>query len=196
MKTRIFLLLEAALYVSFPFAGPYALYLKYGSILLCAAYAWPGERRIAFALVLTSAADLFLLVLGRYLELGVLLFIAVQALYALHIRRDTRGTLCLRGLLVLALWGVLWRLKLATPLNILAAVYFPQLLCNTALAWGKDRVLALGLTLFVGCDICVGLWNLAGLAGPGMWAFYLPSQVLIALSGRRKTDNHRTNFTP
>ena len=50
--------------------------------------------------------------------------------------------------------------------------------------------IALGLTLFVGCDLCVGLFN-ARLSGSlplhllvylGMWFFYLPSQVLIALS--------------
>ena len=40
-----------------------------------------------------------------------------------------------------------------------------------------------------GCDVCVGLHNLAGLPVPlsafaqvGMWLFYLPSQVLIVLS--------------
>ena len=79
---------------------------------------------------------------------------------------------------------MLW-LDLCTPLNLLAGVYFPQLLCNAALAWKRDRVLALGLTLFIGCDVCVGLWNLFGIAGAGMWAFYLPSQVLIALHGRK-----------
>ena len=54
-------------------------------------------------------------------------------------------------------------------------------------AAGED--VRLGLLLFVGCDVCVGLHNLAGLPVPlsafaqvGMWLFYLPSQVLIVLS--------------
>ncbi len=62
-------------------------------------------------------------------------------------------------------------------------------------------IFSLGLILFVCCDICVGFNNLAaylpvdGLEGVlkfaavGMWAFYLPSQVMISLSGnfdRRK----------
>lgn len=46
------------------------------------------------------------------------------------------------------------------------------------------------MTLFVGCDVCVGAFNSPGLAPAGayqfaqvgMWLFYLPSQVLIALS--------------
>lgn len=189
-NTAGFVALELAIYLGFLLAdaaGRYALgvALKYGGILLCAAYAWRGERRVALALTLTAAADLFLLVLGRFLELGVALFLAVQALYARRIAQDTRRTFGLRILLPLAAWTVLWRLDLFTPLNLLAAVYFPQLLCNMVLAWGKDRILALGLTLFIGCDVCVGLWNLFALAGTGMWAFYLPSQVLIALSGRK-----------
>lgn len=188
-KTTTFIALESAVYAGFLLADAWERYplgtaLKYTGILLCVTYARRGDRRIALALLLTALADLFLLVLGKYLELGVVLFIAVQALYARHIGRDTRKTICLRTLLVLGSWTVLWRLRMLTFLNLLAAVYFPQLLCNMALAWRRDRVLALGLTLFVGCDICVGLWNLFGVAGTGMWAFYLPSQVLIALHGK------------
>ena len=53
----------------------------------------------------------------------------------------------------------------------------------------RQRAFALGLTLFVGCDTCVGLFNVLPAGSPlyfpasvGMWLFYLPSQVLIALS--------------
>lgn len=186
METTIFLLLEAVLYGAFVLEAPQAaVLLKYLSILLCVAYARRGDRCVALALFLTAGADLFLLVLGKWLELGVCLFIAVQVLYARHIGRDARWTLCLRGVPVLIVWAVLAYLGMLTPLNLLAGLYFPQLLCNAVLAWRKDRVLALGLALFVGCDVCVGLWNLFGIAGTGMWAFYLPSQVLIALSGRK-----------
>ena len=48
----------------------------------------------------------------------------------------------------------------------------------------------LGLALFLCCDVCVGAFNAPGLfpvpvtafARVGMWLFYLPGQVLIALS--------------
>lgn len=188
-NTTTFIALESAVYAGFLLADAWGWYplgtaLKYAGILLCVIYALRGDRRVAFALLLTALADLFLLILGKCLELGVALFVAVQALYARHIARDTRKTLCLRALLVLGSWTVLWHLDLLTPLNLLVGLYFPQLLCNMALAWRKDRTLALGLTLFVGCDVCVGLWNLFGVAGTGMWAFYLPSQVLIALHGK------------
>lgn len=58
-------------------------------------------------------------------------------------------------------------------------------------AAGKVRpIFAVGLILFICCDICVGLWNLypppprllREFAQVGMWFFYLPSQVLIVLS--------------
>ena len=77
----------------------------------------------------------------------------------------------------------------------------PQLLCNAVESLRPSSahgapLFRCGLWLFVGCDICVGLHNLvpylplsAGSAAAVqfcMWALYLPSQVLIALSVRRR----------
>ena len=192
---RRFLTTELCLYVGFLLADARCLYglgtaLKYVGILLCVAYAFSNAPHAVFAaLFLTAAADLFLLVLNCWLALGVTLFIAVQALYAIHIARDTRRTYEIRAALVLAFWIVLWCLGICTSLNMLAGIYFPQLLCNAALSRKTDKCLALGLALFIACDICVGLWNLPdvpepfhGFAGTGMWVFYFPSQVLIALT--------------
>lgn len=58
---------------------------------------------------------------------------------------------------------------------------------KAAEALGKKglRRFAWGLLLFVGCDVCVGAWNLGlfeDFSRVGMWFFYLPSQVLITLS--------------
>lgn len=195
---RWFLPVELGVYAGFLLADARGVYdlgtaLKYAGILLCAAYAYVNAPRPIFAaLTLTAAADLFLLILNRWLVFGVALFIAVQALYAVHIARDTWRTYQIRAALVLAFWAVLWCLDMCTLLNILVGVYFPQLLCNAVLARKTDQRLALGLTLFIACDICVGLWNLPAVpeplhtfAGVGMWAFYLPSQVLIAGSGKK-----------
>ena len=85
-------------------------------------------------------------------------------------------------------------MALLSPLNLLVCLYFSRLLANACLAWTvrgrRWRAFALGLTLFVGCDVCVGIFNLPGLLPDalyqfsriGMWLFYLPSQALIALS--------------
>ena len=77
----------------------------------------------------------------------------------------------------------------------MAAVYALLLAGNVFLSWRRlhgrgGRLLAVGLTLLLCCDVCVGLHNLSGpvpaavtaFADVGMWLFYLPSQVCVALS--------------
>ena len=129
---------------------------------------------------------------------SLLLFCGVQGLYLLRISRANGGRTLWGARLVLcllspALLAVLGRL---TGENLLALIYFSNFLCNVALAvrlprgWGRQ--FALGLTLFLCCDVCVGIFQSPGLLPPaleafaslGMWLFYLPGQVLIVLSGR------------
>lgn len=153
---------------------------------------------VPLALLFTAGADWFLLIRNKHFLLGVTLFLCVQGLYFLRLHHvgGSRKFLWLR--LVLAVSFTFAPVLIpgtATPLNLLAMLYFSQLLSNTVLAWALPnlRVFALGLTLFVCCDICVGLFNILPAASPlfsaasvGMWFFYLPSQVLIALSVRPK----------
>ena len=201
----LFLVLEGAVYAAFlamdlAGLGGLSIWPKYAGILLCAAFACRcalrgGDRLVLPALALTALADLFLLVLNRYYPLGVAIFLVVQTLYLLRLRRDgADSALWLRAGLALILALAVYGLGMLSPLNLLVCLYFSQLLSNTCLAWTvkgrSQRLFALGLTLFVGCDVCVGLFNLSGLvpdalyqfARVGMWLFYLPSQVLIALS--------------
>ena len=203
--TRLFLVLEGALYAAFlaldlAGLGGLSIWPKYAGILLCLAFAClaavrGGDRLIPFALACTALADLFLLVLNRYYPLGVAIFLVVQTLYLLRLRRDGADSApWLRAGLALILALAVYGLGLLSPLNLLVCLYFSQLLSNTCLAWTvkgrSQRLFALGLTLFVGCDVCVGIFNLPGLLPDalyqfsriGMWLFYLPSQALIALS--------------
>ncbi len=201
-----FLCLEAALYLAFlaldlTGRSGATIPLKYAGILLCLAVSlWSacrgGERLVPLALLLTALADSLLLVANRYYALGVLIFLGAQAVYLVRLLRGAERSLWpLRVALPLLAGVVFYLLELATPLNLLAGLYFSQLAVNTLAAWlapGKRwRCFALGLTLFVCCDLCVGVFNVPGLfpaalfsfARVGMWLFYLPSQVLIALSG-------------
>lgn len=177
--------------------------LKYAGILLCLAFALlcarlGGDKLVAPALMFTAAADWFLLIQNDHLLLGVALFLCVQALYLLRLYRVSgRVGWGLRGTLAAVLLLSLIPLKLATPLNLLAVFYFSQLLSNTVLAWRHPAMgrFALGLTLFVGCDICVGLFNVVPLPSTafsivsiGMWFSYLPSQVLIAVSAMPRKE--------
>ena len=173
--------------------------IKYGGILLCVLFALAcalrgGDRLVPLALIFTAGADWFLLVRNDHYAVGIALFLCVQTVYYLRLRRSgVPGAYPLRAGLALGLGLSLYALSLASPLNLLAALYFSQLLSNTVLAWtGRGRrwrVFAAGLTMFVGCDLCVGLFNVLPAASPlypavdlGMWFFYLPSQVLITLS--------------
>ena len=201
----VFLAVEGVLYATFLALdltgwGAGAVPVKYGGVLLCFLFALAcalrgGDRLVPPALALTAAADWFLLVRNDRYAIGVALFLCVQTVYYLRLRRDgAPDAYPLRAGLALAAGLGLYALGLASPLNLLAGLYFSQLLSNTVLAWTRTgrrrRIFAAGLTLFVGCDICVGLFNaLPGLSplypavSVGMWLFYLPSQVLIALSG-------------
>ena len=203
--TLLFLVLEGAVYAAFlamdlAGLGGLSIWPKYAGVLLCVVFACRcalrgGDRLVPPALALTALADLFLLVLNRHYGVGVAIFLAVQTLYLIRLHRAGAGVaLWLRLTLALALGVAVYLGRLASPLNLLVCLYFSQLLANACLAWTvrgrRWRAFALGLTLFVGCDVCVGLFNLSVLvpdalyqfARVGMWLFYLPSQVLIALS--------------
>ncbi|MBD5084620.1 MAG: hypothetical protein HDT33_06050 [Clostridiales bacterium] len=225
--TDAFLAVEGILYVSFlnmdlTGYGGDTVFVKYAGVLLCLAFALlcalgGGDRLVPIALTLTACADWFLLVRNDCYALGVALFLCVQTVYFLRLRRAGApslwpirvGVVPLAGAAAFVVEQSAWHTDLFSPenllVNLLAAVYFTQLLSNTIAAWtlkGKRwRRFALGLTLFVGCDICVGLYNVQILnlmlyffAAVGMWLFYLPSQVLIALSALpEKEVSHEEN---
>lgn len=200
-----FLAAEGALWCAFltldllGLPGP-GVWLKYAGILLCLAFALGcvrrgGEGLVVLALILTALADGLLLVADSHYALGVLIFLGAQSVYLIRLRLAAgRSWAGLRLALPLAVGLTMYRLEQDSGLNLLAGLYFSQLLVNTALAWTlkgrKWRRFAAGLTLFVCCDVCVGAFNSPGLvpagvyafARVGMWLFYLPSQVLIALS--------------
>ena len=186
--TAAFLGLEAALYAAFmtlDLTGGSGGPVKYASIAVCLVFSVlfarrGGSRLMAAAMALTLGADTFLLLLNDWYGAGVALFCGVQALYLVRICRQNGGR---------SLWGL--------RLYLLAAVYFANFLVNACQALSLSMPLfAWGLCLFLLCDVCVGVHNqpelfpgwLAAFAQVGMWLFYLPGQVLLVLSGRKKED--------
>lgn len=202
-----FLSVEGALYFFFLVLdllgrGEQTISIKYACILLCLAFSLLGaDRLVPLALALTAGADWFLLVENDHYPLGIGLFLCVQTVYLVRLRRAGADSgWPLRSALALGAGLGVYALRMASPVNLLAALYFSQLLSNTLLAWtlkGKrQQTFALGLTLFVGCDVCVGLFHVLPPASPayasvsvGMWMFYLPSQILIALSALPEKEN-------
>lgn len=208
----LFLSIQSVLYLLFLYgdltgAEGWTIWVKYTGILLCllCSLYWSffgGDRLVTAALAFTLGADTFLLLLNRWYVQGVVLFCVVQGLYLLRIVRNNGGRSlwpARLGLLLLAL-VLLNRMDMLSPLNALSLCYFGNFLCNTLQSWGlrgnRLRLFAWGLTLFLCCDLCVGLYNqpelvsrqLYSFARVGMWLFYLPAQVLIVLSGRPDSD--------
>lgn len=206
-SARVFLLIQAVLYCVFLWLDISgrggADIIKYSSIALCLAFSayWSlagGEWLITAALLFTLGADTFLLLLNKDYALGVALFIVVQSLYFARIFKANGGKSAwiLRLALFAAAITALRLTGMLTGLNALVALYFTGFVCNVVQSASVPgfRLFTVGLALFLCCDICVGFWNepglvpraVYGLAGIGMWLFYLPGQVLITLSGRRE----------
>ena len=191
----VFLTAELLLYCAFLlldlFTSADTKWLKFAAILLVALMGFRSERReITAALCLTAAADVFLLVLDRWYDFGILLFIIVQLLYAVSMR--AKKTIFIQFAIVL-IAVVLYFVTGKT--EIMACGYITVFLCNLIHAGiiaviVKDRktiLFFIGLALFFCCDLCVGYYNigtgpLRGFCSVAMWGFYLPGQVLILIS--------------
>lgn len=178
-------------------------------------------RLVALALCLTVGADWFLLVRRGESQadqmVGIGLFIVVQLIYAFRLwqQRDRRIILPALSFRILPLCLGLFSFftQKAQPILVLAVFYFCNLIANAGEACGyipgsgrylwlrRDTAFdplrnrfAWGLALFVCCDLCVGAYNLdllPNLTFPGMWFFYLPSQVLIVLSQETGDTNEK-----
>lgn len=186
-----FLTLEAMLYLSFLTMDMIPLgdtaVPKYLSIFLVALMGvlFVKERRITIALCLTAAADVFLLLLGKYYTVGICLFFCVQLCYALVL--DGGKGLPIRLLLSAAVGICAVRVGV---LEGIAAGYLTLFFCNLLRAGAavkRNPLFFLGLLLFFCCDLCVGYYNIG--SGPmwefcriAMWGFYLPGQILILYS--------------
>lgn len=198
----LFLLLDAA-YPACAFSNA----LKYTGMLLCftlcalcgrEAFSQKHSRLLLFALALTLLADALLLFTSHYVP-GILFFCCA---HALHIRRISifwfRAALAAMGIVPL-FYIIAQAYRCSLPaLLIAAALYAALLLCHTACAFflapkqlpaRNARMLRAGTLLLFCCDLCVLRCNLPPDTGTlytaaltMMWAFYLPSQVLLALS--------------
>ena len=157
---------------------------------------------IPFSLFFTLVSDYFLLInADKSLYIfGVVIFIVVQLSYFIYIETLKKNktsfliSLIFRIVLSSILIIVLSILQFDL-LSIVSACYFVELLMNYATSLSLIKInkyfliFSIGLLLFIGCDISVGLNNLnlfegniKNLVSNLMWTFYLPSQVLISFS--------------
>ncbi|MBQ2070401.1 MAG: hypothetical protein II467_05680 [Bacilli bacterium] len=198
----------SALYF-FPELNLATTYLKFSLVVICFLYVLlyflhqflkDGCRDRLFlmcALLFTVLADIFLLVLNRYYDAGVSIFILAQLLHFIRASRQLKErriylyiSIALRAFLCVGVPLLLFPLGQVSSTNILSMVYFPLLVMNLVdslfMAIRIDRqkgiYLSIGFFLFLCCDISVGLSNLGVSLWWLIWIFYGPSQILIALS--------------
>lgn len=212
-----FIAVEAVIFITFNIlvavqpSDP--IYVKYTGVLLCLAaasafvYFYKKDAAVlACALFFTAISDLFILVLDSYYEIGVTTFTVAQSvyLYRLYKGRFKRIyiTLAVRAVLAAITITLLAVFARINYLLVIVSVYFTMLVVNCVDAFilcrrgFKNLLFAVGLLLFIGCDVCVGLHNFGSALGVSlprglilfvqyaMWVFYLPSQVCIACSAK------------
>lgn len=212
-----FLIAEAILYYFIlTAAGTLLIASSYLAIVLCFLFALLHLRKDnalkVAALACTVAADFFLVICTPIQQLwGMVFFLAAQIFYAiwLHLSSRKKLFLLIRVLLIIAI-EVIAALILGSKLDALVIVsvcYYANLIISIIEAFSLfkgNRLFAIGLVLFVLCDTVVGLQVAADAYLPiaegtllhsilfsGFnlaWFFYLPSQVLIALSLIKKPE--------
>lgn len=169
-------------------------------------------RLMVIVMSLTLASDVILL-LTRQFALGLVLFVCVQVLYSIRIqKRFIMGRVFIQGAVFIACL-LFFMLKMPQRFNYalmlsLGAFYALMFLLNIfkvmTIKFQTDydkRLFAVGLVLYALCDINVAIYNFPSFfesnfilsqiyaySGLAMWLFYLPGQVALTLSVRRKVD--------
>lgn len=168
---------------------------------------------VVIALFFTVVSDTFLVLLNKYLcvttqSLGMSSFLLVQVAYFFAIwiltkdKRELWANIITRSALfiVLEVVGIIILRSSFNYLTFISLLYFANLLTNIVFAFfhvKEKPFLAIGLLLFIGCDLFIGLQALCDMLGISSssvfyqivyypfnfsWLFYLPSQVLLACS--------------
>ena len=190
------------------------VYVKYAGVILClvvsAVMIWLIRDRDAIVLTcaffFTVVSDMFLLILDDLLEIGVGTFIIVQFVYLYRLYAYRLKTIWITLIVRAVLFVIVISILAATVgVNLLIAevcIYIVMLVCNCVDAFLLSRrgikniLFGVGLVLLLCCDICIGLYQ-GGMIGIDLprktadaiqsliWIFYMPSQVLIALTVNR-----------
>lgn len=196
-------------------------YIKFTVVVLCFLYVLSNGREKAdgqllflrFAMFFTLISDTLILLLDYYFY-GVLTFIIAQQFHGIRITvlkdkdknliKDFAIRILYQAAISLTIVFLLWKVNILINGLLAASVfYFTCIFINTVrsirsavLCRDKKNVYsAVGMMLFLLCDVNVGLFNLSDFLSVGpvyniiyslssilMWAFYAPSQVIISLS--------------
>lgn len=154
-------------------------------------------RLLQMGMFFTVLADFFL-VISEDNAIGVALFCVVQIIYISRYDVDGFSLIITRLTveLVTILIGYYLINKLIVKLDFIIPLAFFYSICLLTSVFKSIKIfktnkypnpnkymIILGMFLFLLCDICVGLSNLIGIFYNLIWLFYIPSQILLALSG-------------
>lgn len=192
----------------------YVNVFRYSSIVLCfivSCFSFKSKHNhyLICGLAFTLVADYFLLLKNNNYTIGILFFIVVQSMYFLYIHpKHWKISLVLRiGVSGVIFLVAFFALNVNDASAYVAIFYFTNLVMNTIdsyLNLDKQLILmAIGLTLFIGCDTFVGILNLKNFVKIDseffnmlvknsvliLWLFYIPSQTLISLSSFYRKEN-------
>lgn len=163
---------------------------------------------LQIGLFITLIADLFLLVLDSHYILGIFLFSIVQILYSFRYEfRNFKFTIRNFSIIFLGLsifYLIINKFIIEIDFLFIMGIFYAICLLNSVVKAVKSykyktypapnrQMILIGMILFLFCDVNVGLYNILGyinktgllynISSVSMWLFYLPSQVLLALSG-------------
>lgn len=186
--------------------------LKFIVIALCFIYSFiqNGDLKdkwlVRTALLFTVISDYLLVIEGNNFFLSLITFSIVQLVYALRIinfdEKDVKTHLILRPIIFICTILII-KFTIGIKLDsllIIAIFYFSNLFLNVIYAFiniKKNILFPIGLLLFMGCDMMVGLFNLNIYIDSSnyyplsllidnslflIWLFYIPSQVILSLS--------------
>ncbi|WP_346915971.1 hypothetical protein [Clostridium sp.] len=200
-------------FVSKGLRNVYSVRLKYLTIVLCFVisllikshgYSEKDKGLVQLARLFTLIADYFLTISGSYI-MGIFFFSLVQITYiirhSLMENKKHKNLIFFIVSLAIALI-VSFKIKITSiekDLIVFALIYASLLTTSLycavrTISRGKypkksSLMIALGMVLFFMCDLNVGLYNILEegnirfFLGFLIWLFYLPSQLLLTLSG-------------
>ena len=209
-----FFVLQAFLFLPIVFSIGESTSIAYCSILLCLATSIlllkQNKHSILqfVALFTTACADYFLILKGGVnKDVAMCFFVVTQLAYGLRTlymstgKKEVAINLMTRVVLCIALVvGSLLIVEDVPAFVLLSMIYFANLVTNVVFAllhFNQNKLLALGLLLFICCDVFVGIKEMINLFGWGEEKFvvkmlttnvsvhsifYHPSQVLLSIS--------------
>jgi hypothetical protein len=163
---------------------------------------------LQLGLLLTVIADFFLLIVDDYYPIGVAVFAIAQITYTIRFDAGNKANIIKNYIVVFLILflvyavansfikiDILVPISLCYGISLVTNVYKSIVIFRNRIYPNPNAIMvALGMALFLLCDINVALYNILKLinetkgiiyriSSVSMWLYYLPSQVLLALSG-------------